>query len=179
MACVISNLLFDSQLPYCLLPHIILFFNREVGSETSAWITDVVIRHSNMSGTDRAVRIKSCRGRGGGAKNITYLDMTGEVDESISLTLKYVNEPPTNWTATPEIHDVKVSNLELTADKSYMLCDGLPESPITGISMDNVTVDGDGAFSTECWFCHGTATTGDVTPEPCFTQPRSSRQTQD
>ena len=140
-----------------------------IGSETSAWIHDVTIRRSNMSGTDRAVRIKSCRGRGGGARNVTYEDMSGEVDEAISLTLQYVSAAPTNDTATPEIHDVAISRVALTADSLYMLCQGLPESRITGFAMADVTVDGDGAGATTCEFCEGSVD-GAVSPEPCFRQ---------
>lgn len=139
-----------------------------IGSETSGWIQNVIVRNSNMSGTDRAVRIKSERGRGGGARNVTYSSMSGDVDEAISLTLKYEDDIlPTNNTATPEIHDLFISGLDLTAEKTYMTCEGLPESIISGVAMANVKVDGEGSSSLGCSFCSGT-TAGDISPDPCF-----------
>ena len=117
----------------------------------------------------RAVRIKSCRGRGGGARNVTYQNMEGEVDEAVSLTLKYVSDiPPTNRTATPELHDVHISNLNLTADELYMTCEGLPESPITGVIVGPaVSVVGAGNATADCGHCSGTVS-GVVSPLPCF-----------
>ena len=95
--------------------------------------------------------------------------MSGGVDEAISLTLKYEDGIlPTNDTATPEIHDLTISGLDLTAKKLYMTCDGLPESPITGVAMANVKVDGDGASNLDCSYCSGSWTAQDVSPDPCF-----------
>ena len=48
-----------------------------------------------------------------------------------------------------------------------MLCEGLPESPITGVAMGDVAVGGDGSDSLECSYCSGSAT-GAVSPDPCF-----------
>ena len=94
--------------------------------------------------------------------------MQGEVDEAISLTLNCESSvPPTNATATPEMHDVAISQLNLTAESLYMLCEGLPESPITGVAMGDVAVGGDGSDSLECSYCSGSAT-GAVSPDPCF-----------
>ena len=43
-----------------------------IGSETSGWVRNVAIRNSSLDGTDTAVRIKSCRGRGGAMQAAVY-----------------------------------------------------------------------------------------------------------
>ena len=138
-----------------------------IGSETSGWVRDVTIRNSTVDGTERCVRIKSARHRGGGVRNATYEHLTGTVDEAVSLTLAYESEEPTNATATPEIHDVVVRHVGVTGTKKgqgYLDCVGLEDSVITGLVFEDVTVDGD--LTQNCAYCEGVAI--GATPQPCF-----------
>jgi len=90
-----------------------------IGSETSGWVLDVEVRDATCDGTDKAVRIKSARGRGGGVRNATYRNIAGTAKEAISLSLHYdYTDVPTNDSATPEIHDVLVQNLTVGATGS-------------------------------------------------------------
>ena len=120
-----------------------------IGSETSGWVRNVTIRQGTLSGTDRAVRIKSARGRGGGVEGVLYENLSGAVDEAISLTLDYETYPPTNDTATPVLRDIVVRNVTLDASKIYLTCDGLVDSPITGVRLEDVRVTGQSKQSRE------------------------------
>merc|ERR1712194_78743 len=60
-----------------------------IGSETSGWVRNITIRDSFLNGTNLAVRIKSCRGRGGGVEDVLYDGLEGTTKEAIQLTLNY------------------------------------------------------------------------------------------
>lgn len=134
-----------------------------IGSETSGWVTNVTIRDSILQGTQRAVRIKSCRGRGGGVDSVLYQNLQGSAGEAISLTLDYSKVAPTNITATPVIRNIAIRDLRIEASESFMDCTGLDDSVITGVAMRNVTVLNEKKQG--CGFCKVQAS--DVTPTPC------------
>ena len=136
-----------------------------IGSETSGWVRNVVIRNSECHGTNTGVRIKSCRGRGGGVENVLYDGMTGSVGEAIQLTLDYCKSAPTNVTATPLIRNVTLRNINLTATSQYLTCEGLSDSPIQDITLENVWVSN--KDKQDCGQCSG-AVKGHVSPRPCF-----------
>ena len=104
---------------------------------------NITIRNSELHGTNLAVRIKTMRGRGGGVEDVLYENMWGECNSGIQLTLHYGSAAPTNNSATPEMRDITLKDIAVKAG-SYLTCDGLPESMISGISFDNVTVTGKG-----------------------------------
>ena len=60
-----------------------------IGSETSGWVTDVVVRDSALDGTNLAVRLKTSRGRGGGIQNVVYLHLSGKTNGGIQLNTHY------------------------------------------------------------------------------------------
>jgi hypothetical protein len=137
-----------------------------IGSETSGWVRNVTIRDSVLDGTNTAVRIKSCRGRGGGVENVLYENMRGTVGEAVQLTLDYEKHGPTNNTATPVIRNIRVHNLTITATKQYLTCDGLSDSAISGIELSELTVTGK-IKKQDCAYCSGVIAT-DVSPVPCI-----------
>ena len=137
-----------------------------IGSETSGWVRNVTVRGGTLVGTDRAVRIKSARGRGGGVEGVLYEHLAGLVDEAISLTLDYETHPPTNSTATPVIRDIVVRDVALSAGKLFLTCDGLADSPITGVLLENVNVTGGGSASQDCTHCSGASKGSE--PAPCY-----------
>lgn len=126
-----------------------------IGSETSGWVRDVVVRDSELHGTDLAVRIKSKRGRGGGVEDVVYERLRGSVRAAIQLTLNYGgSEPPTNHSATPVLRNVTIRNVALEATRGNLDCDGLSDSSISGITFDNVTITGEGTHkSATCRAC--------------------------
>lgn len=125
-----------------------------IGSETSGWVRNVIVRDSELHGTNLAVRIKSMRGRGGGVENVVYEGLRGSVNSAVQLTLNYNSASPTNDSATPVLRNVTIRNLALEATEGNLQCDGLSDSIISGITFDNVTITGKGVHeSATCKEC--------------------------
>ena len=60
-----------------------------IGSETAGWVRDVVVQDLVLQNAEAVVRMKSMRGRGGGAERILYKRVSGNVvgqpDNSVTL----------------------------------------------------------------------------------------------
>lgn len=63
------------------------------------------------------------------------------------------------------IRNITVRNLDITATSQYLTCEGLSDSPIHDITLDNVRVSG--KDKQDCGDCSGSGT-GNVSPKPCF-----------
>lgn len=115
-----------------------------VGSETSGGIRNVYAVNCQFNGTDRIVRIKTARGRGGVLENMWFKDLTGEgiLNEAIHVNMLYTGvrlpaQPVTQ--STPSIRGIHFENITCSSGKSYaveML--GLPEMPIENVSLDGI-----------------------------------------
>lgn len=125
-----------------------------IGSETSGGISDVTVENCRMVGTDRGIRVKTRRGRGGIIEKIRLknLEMDGvaapivinmfyrcgalaeDIPRLKSLTAPL--HPPEN--STPVIRNIEISDISARSVRSsaaFFL--GLPESPITGLKIKN------------------------------------------
>ena len=125
-----------------------------LGSEMSGGITDVTISRCVFDGTDRGVRVKTRRGRGGQVARIT-LD-TVEMDNvatPIAVNAFYFCDPDGKSDAvqsrdpapvddtTPVITDIVLKNVTARGvHHAAAALLGLPEAPITGISVDGFFV---------------------------------------
>jgi exo-poly-alpha-galacturonosidase len=156
-----------------------------IGSETSGWVRDVVVRDSTLGGAagpiEALVRIKSMRGRGGGVERVLYESMSGVVQQAIQINLVYKKAKETNATATPIVRDITVRNMELEATGEgkkgslpIVLCDGLSESAIQNLTVSNVTLTrsswttvGKKKSKQECKHCEGHVG-GGTTPALCI-----------
>jgi hypothetical protein len=137
-----------------------------IGSETSGWVRNVTFRNSTLHGTNWAVRIKSARGRGGGVEDVLYEDFYGVADSGVQLTLNYEKDvPETNVSATPTLRRITVRNMDVSVDSAALDCEGLGESPVAGITFQNVTIRGHGSHSQQCTHCSIQAV-GGSTPKP-------------
>ncbi len=119
-----------------------------VGSETSGGIRNVYAFDCSFKGTDRIVRIKTARGRGGVVEHMWFRGLTGEeiVMEAIHLNMLYTGtrfpEQPVS-ASTPRVRDIHIADVTCTSGKSYaveML--GLPEMPIEDVTIDSVRMSG-------------------------------------
>ena len=125
-----------------------------IGSEMSGGIRNVVISNCIFEGTDRGVRIKTRRGRGGFVEDvrISNLVMKGVMCPFVIHQFyfcgengkeKYVwdKEPqPVNDT-TPFIRRIYLSNIsavDATAAAGFIY--GLPEAPVEDVNLSNITV---------------------------------------
>ncbi len=113
-----------------------------IGSETAAEIADILVEDCSFDGTDRGIRIKTRRGRGGYIHDIVFRNLRmrdnlcpfvinmyyrcGTDDDSLfSLEPQIVDE------STPVIHSITIDNCVATGSRaSCGMAVGLPEMPI-------------------------------------------------
>ena len=119
-----------------------------IGSETSGSVRNVYAQNCSFEGTDRLIRIKSARGRGGVIENLWFSDIQGKniLDEAIHINMLYTGtrlpEKPVSR-ETPAVRNVHYKNVTSTGGKGYGIeLIGLPEMPVEKIVFDNVSVGG-------------------------------------
>jgi polygalacturonase len=127
-----------------------------IGSEAVGGVRNVTVRNCTFEGTENGLRIKSRRGRGGVVENITYSDITMKnVNPAITLSCNYggtsagdavqgsapkpEGPQPVNET-TPIYRNIRISNVTATCDRSAGIIEGLPESKITNVVLENVQI---------------------------------------
>ncbi|HKB92003.1 MAG TPA: glycosyl hydrolase family 28 protein, partial [Opitutaceae bacterium] len=116
-----------------------------IGSETTAGIHNMLVRHCTLTGTDNGIRIKSMRGAGGLVENIRYTDIQmTDVANAIILDLNYVDNNRPDFkgdpTKVPAIHNILIDNIKIDHAKNAGKIVGLPDSPITNITLRNVEI---------------------------------------
>ncbi len=122
-----------------------------IGSEMSGSVKKVVISNCVFDGTDRGIRIKSTRGRGGVVEDIQVdnIVMRDIKEEAIILDMLYSKMPPEPFSErTPVFRNINVSNMTGTNVKIPIKIRGLEESPITDISLTNINLQA----TEECLF---------------------------
>lgn len=153
-----------------------------IGSETSGWIRDVVVRENLLNGIEAVVRLKSMRGRGGGIERVLYENETGVVTgQAIQINLVYKHAKPTNASATPIIRDIAIRNVAVELKTtpgakakdaaSAILCTGLDDSPIENFTIVGMVITGAGAAKQQCKDCIGDQS--NTTPKLCI-NPRAT-----
>ena len=114
-----------------------------VGSEMSGGVSNVFLSDCDFEGTDRAIRIKSRRGRGGVvenlfAQNLRVKDLQREV---VIMNMDYgadrkqaANEKP------PVFRNMMIRNVTGAGAPTAILLQGLDDSPIENIRFENMTI---------------------------------------
>lgn len=132
-----------------------------VGSEMSGGVKNILVKNCQFMGTDVGLRFKSCRGRGGVVENIFIRDiaMTNILSDAIIFNLYYggksvievlesgekvnnIESKPVDET-TPCFRKIDIQNITCQGAGRAMMFNGLPEMPIDGISLKNVTIYAD------------------------------------
>ncbi|SEN53064.1 DNA sulfur modification protein DndE [Amphibacillus marinus] len=115
-----------------------------LGSEMSGSIRHVEVRRCQFIETDRGIRIKTMRGRGGSIEQIQIKDiqMVNIKHEAISIRMDYAHEKEqiaTRCLSTlPLIRELELSNINISgADKTLQIT-GLPEEPIMNIKLTQI-----------------------------------------
>jgi len=116
-----------------------------VGSETAGGIRNVVASNIVSRGTDRGIRIKSMRGRGGVVENLRFENFVIEdaLKEALEINALYqptAEEPVSE--RTPAFRNISLSNLTIVNAERVARIEGLPEQPITGLRLANITATG-------------------------------------
>jgi polygalacturonase len=106
----------------------------------SGGIRNVTASNIVCVGTDRAVRIKSTRGRGGVVENIRCSNFVVEnVNEPIYITSFYTKtdlEPVSQ--RTPIFRDITISHFTIKNSPCMAKIYGLPEMPIQGLRLNDI-----------------------------------------
>jgi polygalacturonase len=122
-----------------------------IGSGTSGGIEDLTVSNCTFDSTDAGIRIKTARGRGGLLQNLTYENLTMTAVKNPIYIIDWYPErdapkDPTTEKAepitdrTPINRNIIIRNVTATNCPSAGTIRGLPEAPITGITLSNVTL---------------------------------------
>jgi polygalacturonase len=121
-----------------------------IGSEAINGVNNIAIMNVALSNTSNGFRIKTGRDRGSVIKNITAQDLTMiNVAQPIVINSYYpASSPPTCGadpgqpvtSTTPFVSNVTLRNVVATGATSQSFIDGLPESSVLNVTLDNVTV---------------------------------------
>lgn len=111
-----------------------------IGSEMSGGVKNIVISNCVFDGTDRGIRIKTTRGRGGVVEDIRVdnIIMKNIRDQAIVLDMEYARVPVEPVSErTPQFRNIRLSNITAYA-KTAMFINGLDEMPVQEISLHDV-----------------------------------------
>lgn len=125
-----------------------------IGSEMSGGVEDVTIAHCEMVGTDRGLRVKTRRGRGGVVRRVFMTDVTMEgVGVALSVNAFYhcdadghapwvqSRAPAPVGPDTPGISDLRLQDIRLSGLRIAVAAVlGLPEAPVRGVRLRSVRV---------------------------------------
>lgn len=114
-----------------------------IGSEMSGGVKKVTISNCVFDGTDRGIRLKSTRGRGGVVEDIrvSNIVMSNIKKEAIVFNLKYSKMPQEPKSdRTPEFRNIYVSGVTVCNVQTPVKVVGLEEAPIKGIVMRDIYI---------------------------------------
>jgi hypothetical protein len=128
-----------------------------IGSETAGGVHNVTVSHCTFENTANGLRIKSQSGKGGVVENINFDHITMKnVDPAITFTCYYANNSSGDTAVAapaavlddsmrasgkiPVYRHIHISDLTATCPRAAGTIDGLPESCITDVVLENVTI---------------------------------------
>ncbi|MFI5336247.1 MAG: glycoside hydrolase family 28 protein [Opitutales bacterium] len=114
-----------------------------IGSGTERGVRNMLVRRCTLTGTDNGIRIKSMRGAGGLVEQVRYTDIKmTDVANAIVLQLDYVDDNRPDFRGdpakVPAIRDILIENVVITNSNNAGKIVGLPDSPITNLTLRNV-----------------------------------------
>ena len=125
-----------------------------IGSEMSGGAKNIFVYNCSFIGTDKGLRFKTTRGRGGMVEKIYCKDifMKGIVDEAIYFDMYYFTKPPKAGekvevpvvsASTPQFQNFEISNIVCDGAKKGIFIRGLPEMAVKNIKISNVVLNTD------------------------------------
>jgi len=120
-----------------------------IGSEMSGDVRKIAISNCIFDGTERGIRIKTARGRGGVVEDIrvSNIIMKNITDQAIVLDMQYAKtnfEPVSE--RTPIFRNIHFSNITGQVNQAAYL-NGLEEMPIDNITFNDINMDAKTGFS--------------------------------
>ena len=118
-----------------------------IGSEMSGGVRHVRISNIEARGTDRIIRVKSQRGRGGVVEDLVVENCRGRalLEQAIELTFAYSGKTPAEPFSdrTPVFKNFTFRNITSDGAPQAIKIEGLEESLISDIAFENVSVRAD------------------------------------
>jgi polygalacturonase len=116
-----------------------------IGSTIKGGVRNVFAYNCDFDGTDTGIRIKSNRTCGGVVENLWFQDirMGTILQQGIILDMWYHDKEGTllpNPDATPVFRNIHIRNVTCQDAAQAMVLQGLPESPIQDLTLENVTI---------------------------------------
>lgn len=122
-----------------------------VGSEMSGGARNIFVQNCTFMGTDKGLRFKSVRGRGGVVENIFAKDifMKDIAQEAIFFDLYYFvkfatdgerDMSPVVNDGTPVFRNMHFENIVCNGAEKGVFVRGLPEMPVKNITMENMVL---------------------------------------
>jgi polygalacturonase len=111
-----------------------------IGSEMSGDVKKITISNCIFDGTDRGIRIKTSRGRGGVVEDIRVdnIIMKNIREQAIVLDMHYQRtEPEPVSERTPRFRNIHFSNITAHTRDAVFL-NGLPEMPIEDVTFNDI-----------------------------------------
>ena len=122
-----------------------------IGSNTTAGVHNMLVRHCTFDGADNGIRIKSMRGAGGLVENVRYTDIRMKnVGHAIILQLDYVDNNRPNFKGDPAkipaIRNILFDHLTIEGARSAGILHGLPDSRIADVTLRDVAITAEKDF---------------------------------
>ncbi|MDB5193642.1 MAG: glycoside hydrolase family 28 protein [Segetibacter sp.] len=111
-----------------------------IGSEMSGDVRKITISNCVFDGTDRGIRIKTARGRGGIVEEIRVdnIIMKNIKDQAIVLDMQYAKTDPAPVSErTPQFRNIHFSNITAQTNQAIFI-NGLAEMPVEDITFNDM-----------------------------------------
>jgi hypothetical protein len=112
-----------------------------IGSEMSGGVKRVTISNCVFEGTDRGIRIKTMRGRGGVIEDIRVSNvvMYNMVNEGVLITLRYqATKPEPLSERTPSAKNIQISGVTVRGADRPIAIYGLEEMAVSQVSFSDI-----------------------------------------
>ena len=122
-----------------------------IGSEMSGGARNIFVYDCSFMGTDKGLRFKTARGRGGIVENIycRNIYMKDIIGEAIYFDMYYFTKPPAPGQkvdipsvngGTPQFRNFYISDIACDGAEKGIFIRGLPEMSIKNINIDNIVL---------------------------------------
>ena len=114
-----------------------------IGSEMSGDVRKITISNCIFDGTDRGIRIKTARGRGGIVEEIRVdnIIMKNIKDQAIVMDMQYAKTQPEPVSErTPRFRNIHLSNITAQTNEAIFI-NGLAEMPVEDVTFNDIQFD--------------------------------------
>lgn len=114
-----------------------------IGSEMSGGVKNIAISNCVFDGTDRGIRLKTVRGRGGVVEDIRVdnIIMKNIRNQAIVMDIEYAKSSPEPVSErTPQFRNIRLSNITAYTGEA-MYINGIEEMPVSEISLHDVVFE--------------------------------------